>query len=102
MTKPRTNIGRTVEVSRVDGPFPQERLQFTEDNEINRTVSRAHAHVVYHKASGEYRLYNDRLYKMASKPKGSCGLCGFCATGSAMKSIATRGGRSCKLGMKSS
>ncbi len=74
LNKPRTNIGRTVEVSRVDGPSRRNDLAFTEDNEINRTVSREHAHILFHKTSGEYRLYNDRYYKLASKPKGNCGL----------------------------
>jgi hypothetical protein len=74
LKKTRTNIGRTVDISRLDGPSRRNDLAFTEDNEINRTVSREHAHIIHHKTSGEYRLYNDRWYKAAGKPKGNCGL----------------------------
>ncbi len=52
LKKARTNIGRTKEVSRVDGPSRRNDLAFTEDTEINRTVSREHAHVLYRKADG--------------------------------------------------
>ena len=58
----------------MDGPSRRNDLAFTEDNEINRSVSREHAHVLYHKADGEYRLYNDRWYKTAGKLSGNCGL----------------------------
>jgi pSer/pThr/pTyr-binding forkhead associated (FHA) protein len=74
LKKTRTNIGRTVDISRLDGPSRRNDLAFTEDNEINRTVSREHAHIIHHKTSGEYRLYNDRWYKATGKPKGNCGL----------------------------
>jgi hypothetical protein len=74
LKKQRTNIGRTVEISRLDGPSRRNDLAFIEDNEINRTVSREHAHILYYKASGEYRLHNDRWYKSAGKPQGNCGL----------------------------
>jgi pSer/pThr/pTyr-binding forkhead associated (FHA) protein len=74
LKKTRTNIGRTVEVTRLDGPSRRNDLAFTEDNEINRTVSREHAHIIHHKTAGEYRLYNDRWYKAAGKPKDNCGL----------------------------
>jgi hypothetical protein len=70
LKKTRTNIGRTVEISRLDGPSRRNDLAFTEDSEINRTVSREHSHILYHKTTGEYRLYNDRWYKA----KGNCGL----------------------------
>jgi len=74
LKKLRTNVGRTVEISRLDGPSRRNDLAFTEDTEINRTVSREHAHILYHKATGEYRLYNDRWYKAVAKPQGNCGL----------------------------
>jgi pSer/pThr/pTyr-binding forkhead associated (FHA) protein len=74
LKKVRTNIGRTSEVSRLDGPSRRNDLAFTEDTEINRTVSREHAHVVYNKTAGEYRLYNDRWYKGEGRSKGNCGL----------------------------
>lgn len=74
LKKQRTNIGRTVEISRLDGPSRRNDLAFIEDSEINRSVSREHAHILYHKATGEYRIYNDRWYKGAGKPPGNCGL----------------------------
>ncbi|MGA3025018.1 MAG: FHA domain-containing protein [Bryobacteraceae bacterium] len=69
MEKARTNIGRPVEVFKEDGPSRVNDLAFTADSEINRTVSREHAHVLFHKQSGEYRIYNDRYAK-----GGNCGL----------------------------
>jgi hypothetical protein len=63
LSKARTNIGRTVDVYRSEGLFRRNDLAFTEDTEINRTVSREHAHIVYDRAAGEYRLYNDRWYQ---------------------------------------
>lgn len=74
LNKPRTNIGRTVDVYRADGPSRRNDLAFTEDNEINRTVSREHAHVAFQKKTGEYRLFNDRWYKLGGKTEGGCGL----------------------------
>jgi pSer/pThr/pTyr-binding forkhead associated (FHA) protein len=58
----RTNIGRTAEVFRESGPSRKNDLAFTEDNEVNRTVSREHAHIL-RSAKNEYRLVNDRTYK---------------------------------------
>lgn len=63
LEKSRTNIGRTTEVFRTAGPSRKNDLAFSEDNEINRTVSREHAHIVYSPKNGEYRLINDRAYK---------------------------------------
>jgi len=74
LKRARINIGRTTEVSRSDGPSRRNDLAFIEDTEINRTVSREHAHVVHHKTSGEYRLYNDRWYKSEGRSKENCGL----------------------------
>jgi len=84
LNKARINIGRTVDVFHADGPARRNDLAFVEDNEINRTVSREHAHIIApssgapssgaptsgaRKASGEYRIFNDRWYKGAN-----CGL----------------------------
>ncbi|MBV8847266.1 MAG: hypothetical protein JO307_31035 [Bryobacterales bacterium] len=69
LTKARTNVGRTVDVYQADGPVRRNDLAFTEDNEINRTVSREHAHILGERKSGEYRIFNDRWYKGAN-----CGL----------------------------
>jgi pSer/pThr/pTyr-binding forkhead associated (FHA) protein len=63
VSKARTNIGRTEEVFRQEGPSRRNDLAFTEENEINRTVSREHAHILYSQKSGEYRIFNDRWYK---------------------------------------
>jgi pSer/pThr/pTyr-binding forkhead associated (FHA) protein len=63
LSKVRTNIGRTAEVFREAGPSRRNDLVFTEDNEINRTVSREHAHIVHSSKTGEYRIINDRWYK---------------------------------------
>src|SRR5579864_1009539 len=74
LNKARTNIGRTVEVYRAQGPSRRNDLAFTEENEINSTVSREHAHILYFKNTGEYRLYNDRWHRQAKNAVGSCGL----------------------------
>ena len=70
LNKARTNIGRTVDVYRTNGPSRRNDLAFTGETEINRTVSREHAHIAFHKKTGEYRLFNDR----PSKSDGNCGL----------------------------
>lgn len=71
LNKERINIGRTVEVYREDGPSRRNDLAFTEEN---GTVSREHAHIVYSKKTGEYRLYNDRWYHHGGKKAADCGL----------------------------
>jgi pSer/pThr/pTyr-binding forkhead associated (FHA) protein len=70
LNKPRTNIGRTLDVYRANGPSRRNDIAFTEDTEINRTVSREHAHILFDPSTGEYRLFNDRWYK----PGSGCGL----------------------------
>jgi pSer/pThr/pTyr-binding forkhead associated (FHA) protein len=74
LNKERTNIGRTVEVYRAQGPSRRNDLAFTEENEINCTVSREHAHILYFRKTGEYRLYNDRWHRQAKNAAGNCGL----------------------------
>jgi len=73
LSKARTNIGRTVNVYRSEGPLRRNDLAFTEETDINRTVSREHAHIVYDKAAGEYRLFNDRWYKRDKDGSPACG-----------------------------
>jgi len=68
--KPRINIGRVVDVYRDAGLFRRNDLVFTADTEVNRTVSREHAHIVHDRVSGEYRLFNDRWYQRG----GDCGI----------------------------
>jgi hypothetical protein len=70
LSKARTNIGRTAEIYRADGPSRRNDLAFSEGGDVNRTVSREHAHILYVKTAGEYRLFNDR----PSTTDGACGL----------------------------
>lgn len=63
LDKLRTNVGRTAEVFHDAGPSRHNDLVFSEDNEINRTVSREHAHILRAAKTGEYRIVNDRTYK---------------------------------------
>ena len=63
LEKLRTNIGRTAEVYRGSGPSRRNDLAFSEDSEINRSVSREHAHILYSYKTGEYRIFNDRTYR---------------------------------------
>jgi hypothetical protein len=74
LTKARTNIGRTVDVYRSEGLIRRNDLAFAEDTEINRTVSREHAHIVHDRAAAEYRLFNDRWYE---RDKGGAPACGI-------------------------
>ena len=75
LDKKRVNIGRTVNVYRNEGLSRRNDLAFVEETEINRTVSREHAHVQYDEADGHYRLYNDRWYKRNARAgEGSCGI----------------------------
>jgi hypothetical protein len=63
LEKLRTNIGRTAEVYRASAPSRRNDLAFSEDSEINRSVSREHAHILYSHKTGEYRIFNDRTYR---------------------------------------
>jgi hypothetical protein len=75
LNKERTNIGRTVEVYRAQGPSRRNDLAFTEEETaVNATVSREHAHILFCKDTGEYRLYNDRWHGQGKNGAGSCGL----------------------------
>jgi hypothetical protein len=71
ITKARTNIGREVDVYRDTSPnrglYRRNDLAFVEDSDINRTVSREHAHIQYDRATGEYRLFNDRWYQRGAE-----------------------------------
>jgi hypothetical protein len=69
LDKPRINIGRVVDVYRDAGLFRRNDLTFEADTEVNRTVSREHAHLIHDRVSGEYRLFNDRWYQRG----GDCG-----------------------------
>jgi hypothetical protein len=61
---PRINIGRTVEVYKEGAGLSRRNdLAFGEDDEISRSVSREHAHILQSQETGECRLVNDRAYK---------------------------------------
>jgi hypothetical protein len=74
LQKIRTNIGRLIDVYKEQGLSRRNDLAFAEDNPVNRTVSREHAHIVHDKKTGEYRLFNDRWYKLGNKAENNCGL----------------------------
>ncbi len=74
LSKARTNIGRTVDVYRADGPSRRNDVAFLETDPISRTVSREHAHIAHVRKTGEYRLFNDRSYHPDPKSGGTCGL----------------------------
>ena len=69
LSKPRTHIGREIDVYRERGLYRRNDLAFVEDTEVNRSVSREHAHIRHDRATGEYRLFNDRF----GQPGGECG-----------------------------
>ncbi|MEO8596017.1 MAG: FHA domain-containing protein [Candidatus Solibacter sp.] len=62
LDKPRVRIGREVDVYREGGMVRRNDLAFVGDSEVNRSVSREHAHIDYDNTTGEYRLFNDRWY----------------------------------------
>jgi len=62
LDKPRIYIGREVDVYRNGGMHRRNDLAFVEDNDVNRSVSREHAHIEYDRKTGEHRLFNDRWY----------------------------------------
>ncbi len=74
LQKARTNIGRLTDVYKAEGLSRRNDLVFAAESPINRTVSREHAHIVYDKKTGEYRLFNDRWYKRGNKSEDNCGL----------------------------
>jgi hypothetical protein len=74
LAKVRTNIGRTIDVFKSAGPSRRNDLAFAEDTEINRSVSREHAHIMLDRTSGDYRIINDRWYKTGPEAEANCGL----------------------------
>jgi len=74
LQKIRTNIGRLIDVYKSEGLSRRNDLAFAEDNPVNRTVSREHAHILHDKKTGEYRLFNDRWYQRGNKAESNCGL----------------------------
>ncbi len=74
LDKPRINIGRTVDVFTTAGPSRRNDLAFADDTEINRSVSREHAHILQDSGPGIYRIFNDRVYKLGNDAPANCGL----------------------------
>ena len=74
LSKTRTNVGRVVDVFKAEGLSRRNDIAFIADTPINRTVSREHAHIIYHKDTAEYRLYNDRWYRRGDKTSEHCGI----------------------------
>ncbi len=73
LEKARTNIGRVVDAYRSAGLHRRNDLAFAEETDVNATVSREHAHILFDRATGEYRLFNDRWYERGPRP-GECGV----------------------------
>ena len=67
MEKPRINVGRVLDVYRDAGLFRRNDLAFAADTDVNRSVSREHAHIIHDRVSGEYRLFNDRWYQRGAE-----------------------------------
>ncbi|HEX4168371.1 MAG TPA: FHA domain-containing protein, partial [Bryobacteraceae bacterium] len=61
--KERINIGRTADTYHTAGPSRRNDLVFAGADEIDRTVSREHAHILRSADGSEYRLFNDRVYR---------------------------------------
>jgi hypothetical protein len=74
LDKPRINIGRVVDVYRNEGLSRRNDLAFAEETPVNRSVSREHAHIRHDRATGEYRLFNDRWYKLDGPGTPDCGI----------------------------
>lgn len=73
LDKARTNIGRVVDVYRDGGLYRRNDLAFSAENEINASVSREHAHILFDRTAGEHRLFNDRWYQRGGR-EGECGV----------------------------
>jgi hypothetical protein len=66
-------IGRDPDVYSAEGIRRRNDLVFAADTEINRTVSREHAHIAWDRAAGEYRLHNDRWRPLGGPGPGNPG-----------------------------
>jgi pSer/pThr/pTyr-binding forkhead associated (FHA) protein len=64
------NIGRTREAVQAGGPTRRNDVAFVEEDAVGKTVSRQHAHIERDAKGGQYRLFNDRVYKGAD----NCGV----------------------------
>ncbi len=64
------NIGRTRDAVQTGGPTRHNDIAFSEADETSKSVSRQHAHIERDAKTGQYRLFNDRVYKGAE----NCGV----------------------------
>lgn len=92
LDKPRINIGRVVDVYRSEGLFRRNDLAFEGESDVNRSVSREHAHILHDRITGEYRLFNDRWY-----PRQQPGECGTRIVRDGMSQEVHRTSRGAKL-----
>jgi hypothetical protein len=74
LKREQTNIGRTVDVFRSEGPSRRNDLAFSGENEIGRTVSREHAHILFDRRKQEYRIVNDRRSQPGAVSPIDCAL----------------------------
>jgi hypothetical protein len=88
LDKARINIGRVVDVYRAEGMYRRNDLTFPEEE----SISREHAHILFDKAAGEYRLFNDRWY-----PRGEQGDCGTWIVRDGMSQQVHRNARGARL-----
>jgi pSer/pThr/pTyr-binding forkhead associated (FHA) protein len=52
------------------GPTRHNDIAFSEEDSVSKSVSRQHAHIERDAKTGQYRLFNDRVYKGAE----NCGV----------------------------
>ena len=99
LTKARINIGRTENVYRSEGPSRKNDLAFVEDNEINRTVSREHAHILIDKASGEHGFSTTAgISRRRIAGYGSCATAGAGAVHRGARGVALKTGDEVHIG----
>src|SRR5260370_7530211 len=67
LQKVRTNIGRLLDVYKAEGLSRRNDLAFAEDNPVNRTVSREHAHILPDKKTAKHRLFTYPWSKRAAQ-----------------------------------
>lgn len=63
LEKAWVNIGRTRDAVQAVGPTRRNDIAFSEDDSLSKSVSRQHAHIESDSKTGQYRLFNDRVYK---------------------------------------
>ncbi len=61
------NIGRTRDAVQAGGPTRHNDIAFLEEDSVSKSVSRQHAHIERDPKTGQYRLFNDRIYKGADQ-----------------------------------